>query len=162
MNEENIKSGLRDPRGIGGWLAFYVWSNLLTLPFLIVVMLSYPEYLKTVPPQFLSYFPKEIPLYERLSLVLVAGFQNYGCLLLLARRRGAVEAAKQSLQAQMGFVIAKSIVLAASSRDAAGVAESFDLCLNALLFPVLWYLYFKRSRRVQNTFMPDSEEEASS
>ncbi|GEM_PF-4023853 len=153
MSGESVNTGFKDPKGIGGWLAFYVWSNLVTLPFFIVAMLSYPEYLKSVPPQFLEYFPKEIPLYERVSLALVAAFQDYACLLLLARRRGAVEAAKQSLQAQMGFIIAKTIILIAdSSRDSAAVLVGLDACLSSILFPLSWYLYFKRSRRVHNTY----------
>jgi hypothetical protein len=153
MSEESIKTGFRDPKGVGGWLAFYVWSNLLTLPFFIVAMLSYPEYLKNIPPQFLEYFPKEIPLYERVSLALVAAFQDFACLLLLTRRRGAVEATKQSLQAQIGFIIAKTIILiTASSQDTKTVMAAFDAGLSVILFPVAWYLYFKRSRRVHNTY----------
>ena len=148
MEKESLK-------GISGWLGFYVWSNLIVQPLFIVTMLSYPEYIKNVSPRVLEYFPSSIPFCERMMLVIIAVIENYACLMLLSRRPKAVAAAKQALLAQMGFIIAKFIISGDYLRTTDVLLSRLDITFNALCMPFIWYAYFKRSRRVQNTF-PES------
>ena len=142
-------------KGVGGWLGFYVWSNLITLPFFITMMFWYPEYIKSVPANLLEYFPKDFPLHERMMLAAVAFINNCACLMLLGRKSGAVKLAKQALLAQIGFVIARFAISAYALYQSGQLIVDFIAILDSLLVPFAWYLYFKRSVRIQNTFSGD-------
>ncbi len=139
-------------KGIAGWLGVYIWLNLITLPMFIAMILSYPEYIKSVPPQFMEYFPKNIPFIERAVLAAVAFMESFACIMLLTRRPMAVTIVKQTLLAQLGFVIAKLIISLDYLHGIENLFTGANISPSALLGPLSWYLYFKRSKRVQNIF----------
>lgn len=141
-------------KGIAGWLGVYVWLSLITLPMFIAMMLSYSEYIKSVPPQFIEYFPKNIPFIERAILATVALTESFACIMLLTRRRVAVTIVKQVLLAKIGFVIAKLIIYLDYLHGIENLLMGVSIAPNTLFIPIGWYFYFKRSRRVINTF-PD-------
>jgi len=155
MNEPTKEYLSSDPKplyGIGGWLGIYVWTNLIVLPMFIVVMLSYPEYVKNLKPEALALLPKEIPYFERLCLAFIAFLENIACYVLLNKRRRAVWFVKQALLAQIGYLVARFIVLTDKVSGSAQFFTALDQLLQSMLMPLIWYTYFTRSKRVKNTF----------
>ena len=154
MNENMDIINKNKLQGIGGWLGFYTWSNLIVQPLFIFMMLNYSEYIKQVSPQVLAYFPN-IPFYERMVLAAIAFLENLACLMLVAQRPKAIMFVKHALSAQIGFIIAKFIISGDYLRGTETLLSRLNITFNALCIPLLWYIYFKKSKRVQNTF-PES------
>jgi len=127
-------------RGIGGWLAFYIWITLITC-FLFPILRCLRLILKDIPLTVLINF------YDITGLVLhIAAF--WTAMLLLLKKANAVIYAKRYLLvgAIYGGIMA---VLTFSRSTRPDMVVSF---IGGVVTYIIWYNYFSKSKRVRSTY----------
>ena len=145
------------PKGVGGWLVFFcvVLTILGPLHFLAQISIAWKQF----PPVF-AQFPnlKTAIMWEQAGLIalLIYGF-IVGCMIWNGNPRGREIAKKFLLIRLFGFIgiefITVVIMRELPSQVVASVIDGVAVAVfvNLISF-LIWWLYFKKSKRVRNTY----------
>jgi hypothetical protein len=142
------------PRGIGGWLVFFCISLTILRPLWWIVEINY-AWTKAQPA--LDRFPalKTAVFFETAgSAAIVLYSFIIGCLIWNGVPYGK-RIAKQYLLIQLVAVVVVEVVavgLMPPDTVNAVIAAMIPNLLGAAIYTLIWYLYFKRSVRVRNTY----------
>ncbi|MGD0307444.1 MAG: DUF2569 family protein [Candidatus Acidiferrales bacterium] len=154
------------PSGVGGWLAFFIFG---TLVFGGIIIFGNAQYLyldmKTIHREFPSIRTRDIfYVLGHVAWLAVRGYGILAGLQLWKVRPGAVETAKRFLvlcAMVAAFQLGGHYLLFGlnTSQPAGGVdawnspgGKALITFLQTMLYVVVWYEYFLRSRRVKNTY----------
>lgn len=152
-------SVMRKLTGLGGWLGFFVFTLYLSLfvdGVAMALLLVFHKHLANGGLSSVTF------VASILFFIVSAAFEVWFLRLLLKRKKNVLHFVETYLGAQviLNFISGPitSRVLDAFTVNGVKVrnqsADASPLWLNllsALSFPVLWYFYFQRSRRVQLT-----------
>jgi hypothetical protein len=140
MSQPNIEPPPKEesiPKGIGGWLAFFVFQNLMSIPAIVsgLIKLRVPEFILL---NFLSLsviILVLVLLWKRSPLFFAALYAE------LAMRLGT---SLEDVRIHWVFVHRHHYSLTAN--------QSYLLLAISVISVSLWFAYFKRSKRVLATF----------
>lgn len=148
------------PQGVGGWLVFFcVGLTILGPLFLLGQMVSTWE---TSQAGF-SRFPsiKTAMIWENFgrSVLLIYGFV-VGCIIWSGSSNGRSIAKKYLLIHLFGFIGVEFIAILLmvdlpSKMLAAGIGGVLGAGIKDLFYFLIWWFYFKKSKRVRNTYGND-------
>jgi hypothetical protein len=147
----------KGPTGVGGWLTFF--CVVLTILSPLFVLGSMADTWSQSEPAFVR-FPtiKTVLLWEIFGsiVLLIYGF-IVGCIIWSGNPRGRSIARQFLLIRLFGFIGVELIALLLMSGlpsrfVAGGVGGAAGAIFQAVVFFVVWWLYFKKSQRVKNTY----------
>lgn len=148
-------------QGVGGWLTFFCVSLTILGPFWSLGQLT--EAYDKAKPAF-DRFPalKSAVDFETWgsAAIIIYGFV-VGCMIWSGSPSGRRLARQYLIIRLIGFIAVEAIAFSMISGVSpaalgAGASEGFGAILQSLLYFAIWWLYFKRSKRVRNTYGPES------
>jgi hypothetical protein len=145
------------PIGVGGWLAFFCVGLTILSPLFVIgsMVASWSQ----SEPAFVSYPSiKTVLLWENFGsiVLLIYGFV-VGCMIWSGHPRGRNIARQFLLIRLFGFIGMEVVALLMmiglpSEIVAAGAGGVVSAVFQAAVYFLVWWLYFKKSKRVKNTY----------
>ena len=147
----------KGPTGIGGWLVFF--CIILTIISPLIVLGQMASTWEKARPAFVVYPSlRDACMWENLGItaLLIYGFV-VGCLIWNGNPRGREIAKKFLLIRLFAFIGVEVIALVMmgnlpSEILGGGISGVFGSVFQALVFFLIWWFYFKKSKRVRNTY----------
>jgi hypothetical protein len=153
----SIPTGAVGPKGVGGWLVFFcVGLTILGPLFSLGQMVSTWEASQAAFSRFPSI--KTAVIWENFgsALLLIYGFV-VGCIIWSGNQNGKSIAKKYLLIRLFGFIGVEFIAIVLmgdlpSEILAAGIGAVFGAGIREVFYFLIWWFYFKKSKRVRNTY----------
>lgn len=140
-------------KGIGGWLAFFIFSLIMSAIWTFVAGVEDISYILSEP--LLSPFTKLWLLtLDSVLFFGMIGFIIYTIYALSMIKPNAVALAKMTLI--LSFVAnLLGVVFTSISRVEVESIISENFVIRGLIFSVIWFLYLVSSKRIKNTYPPE-------
>jgi hypothetical protein len=142
----------RELKGVGGWLAFFIWFSIVVSVLGIFLILFAPkEQLISPSGQTVPILP-DMLVYFKISVVTALAVRICSCIFLLRSWRHAV------LFAQVGLVL-HWIALSATQYipRVFAVGKIHTSFIGTSIGILIWVIYLAKSKRVRNTYAQAEE-----
>lgn len=166
-SEEWAVSSLSGPRGVGGWLLFLIVTMLFVGPLAYVnsLLRSYHSAIENFARVPHPYAHSLFIVVEQLAGLALYGYGVFAGVQLWKKRPSAVMHAKRFLLLYAAYHLADFAMGMnfASIMDPAGtlrryLSRQLPSQGRLLVYPIVWYLYLLRSKRVRNTFLSETKQ----
>ena len=152
-----VPAQAKGPTGIGGWLVFFCVILTILSPLLVLGQMA--NNWEQARPTFVVYPSiRAACMWENLGMaaLLIYGF-IVGCMIWTGNPRGREIAKKFLLIRFLAFIGVEVIGLVMmgnlpSEILVGGIAGVFGSVFQAMFFFLVWWFYFKKSKRVRNTY----------
>jgi hypothetical protein len=144
------------PSGVGGWLLLFIIGQLACKPVNTCAQLGQSASYPMFP---LTNFVVSLEFLMSLGMLLFGIVVSLG--LLRSTDEGAVRLTKTYLLTQLGVAVFDLFLVCITDAPAhlkdAFIARAFSSAITTGIYVLIWYQYFKRSKRVEATYFNDEE-----